>query len=158
MRGSDEPAPAPTELRAGVAEVTKELGTNFGPEDDGAGGDAKGVPRDDDGSVHYDGGVRYTGQWLGEMRHGFGLLEREGSCYEGQFQNNMAHGSGRLVCGGDTYDGEWREDKAHGFGRHVQKDGPSTLAKPRRSALLEGDPLSPLSNPEAGMNQGQQRP
>lgn len=94
------------------------------------------------------GGVTYTGQWLGEVRHGQGVLrtaqgqvyfgdirnniahgsgmakEENGAVYRGQWNGGMRHGHGKLICeDGSTYEGAWHEDKQHGEGVEVYPDG-----------------------------------
>merc|ERR1719221_1965522 len=45
------------------------------------------------GKVELEGGATYTGQWMGSVRHGTGVITRpDGGRYEGQFRDNSAHG------------------------------------------------------------------
>mmetsp|Transcript_4555 Transcript_4555/g.5751 ORF Transcript_4555/g.5751 Transcript_4555/m.5751 type:complete len:125 (-) Transcript_4555:115-489(-) len=54
-----------------------------------------------------DGDAKYTGQWLGDKRHGHGVRVRiDGQRYEGQFVDDKAHGVGKCVApNGNTYEG-----------------------------------------------------
>lgn len=71
-----------------------------------------------------DGNARYLGQWLGQVRHGHGKLERAGwGNYEGQFVNNKATGSGRFTKTSGVYNGQWLNDRAQGWGSYVHHDG-----------------------------------
>lgn len=70
-------------------------------------------------------GARYRGQWLGDERHGYGvLITAEGLTYEGQFRHGQAHGRGSFMdIDGSVYEGQWVEDKKRGFGKHTHPDG-----------------------------------
>jgi len=52
-------------------------------------------------------GATYNGQWLNEMRDGYGTqLWPDGSRYEGQWAFDKANGQGKLVhADGDVYEG-----------------------------------------------------
>lgn len=94
----------------------------------------------------------YTGQWLEDERHGFGMLQvpsgaryvghwvankkeghgvytfPNGDKYEGEWKNDMKHGEGKYTFGkgkweGDRYHGEWKDNKKCGIGRYYWKDG-----------------------------------
>mmetsp|Transcript_19648 Transcript_19648/g.52397 ORF Transcript_19648/g.52397 Transcript_19648/m.52397 type:complete len:392 (-) Transcript_19648:674-1849(-) len=69
----------------------------------------------------------YTGQWLGEKRHGYGQIEKKGiGVYDGEFANDRAMGEGRFVkLNGDVYEGQWLDDKANGQGTYLHADGSS---------------------------------
>lgn len=72
-----------------------------------------------------DSGAIYRGQWLGEQRHGHGVLARSGGeRYEGQFWHGVAHGRGRLVdVDSSLYEGQWQDNDKHGFGMYSFPDG-----------------------------------
>jgi len=72
-------------------------------------------------------GAYYSGQWLGNVRHGQGRLERaKWGSYEGQFVFGKATGSGHFVkVTGDVYNGQWLNDRANGHGHYVHCDGSS---------------------------------
>ena len=59
-------------------------------------------------------GAVYTGQWLKEIRDGYGVMVwPDGSKYEGAWSGNKANGHGKLAhADGDIYEGEWVNDKA----------------------------------------------
>jgi len=77
------------------------------------------------GPTEIAGGGIYAGEWVGEQRHGKGIMVfSDGSVYEGIWAKNLANGKGRLVhVDGDAYDGEWKDDKAHGIGKYIHADG-----------------------------------
>lgn len=70
----------------------------------------------------------YRGQWLGEERHGRGVMERsDGGTFEGFFCSGRAHGPGVFrLTDGSVYWGQWREGNSHGFGRCMNMDDKST--------------------------------
>jgi hypothetical protein len=57
----------------------------------------------------YPGGEKYSGQWLGNLRHGFGTLTlADQSEYEGNWEYGLAKGKGKYTyANGDEYDGMW---------------------------------------------------
>lgn len=69
-------------------------------------------------------GFYYTGQWKGDVRHGYGVLEKPaGMRYEGNFVNGQVHGCGKFKGpDGNTYDGQWDKFQMHGFGEHIELD------------------------------------
>lgn len=52
-------------------------------------------------------GSKYTGEWLGTKKHGYGVkLWQDGTRYEGQWLNDKANGQGTLRhADGDEYTG-----------------------------------------------------
>ena len=77
------------------------------------------------GPVTLKNGATYTGQWLSNMRDGYGhQLWPDGSKYEGYWRTDKANGHGKLVhADGDVYEGEWLNDKAHGKGTYSHANG-----------------------------------
>jgi len=63
-------------------------------------------------------GGTYTGQWLGNARHGTGVQRwQDGATYEGEWRKNCAEGKGKFVhTDGDVYCGQWHNNVAHGMG------------------------------------------
>ena len=50
-------------------------------------------PVEERGEVHFKDGATYTGQWLGNMKHGYGVqVWKDGAKYEGYWKDNKAHG------------------------------------------------------------------
>lgn len=46
----------------------------------------------------YKTGAKYTGEWLGGFRHGFGTMEwPDGASYQGQWLQGKAEGYGRFL-------------------------------------------------------------
>jgi len=78
-------------------------------------------------TIEIEGNAKYTGQWLGELRQGWGVVYRpDGGRYEGELVGNRANGKGRFKkANGDVYEGQWRDDKAHGQGSYSHADGSS---------------------------------
>lgn len=76
---------------------------------------------------HFRSGAVYTGQWLGNARHGFGVQRwPDGTRYEGQWASNQAEGRGRMkFANGDRYTGEWHANAFHGLGAYRATDGTS---------------------------------
>eukprot|EP00401_Gymnodinium_catenatum_P009332 CAMPEP_0117503340 /NCGR_PEP_ID=MMETSP0784-20121206/24278_1 /TAXON_ID=39447 /ORGANISM="" /LENGTH=299 /DNA_ID=CAMNT_0005298651 /DNA_START=176 /DNA_END=1076 /DNA_ORIENTATION=- len=71
----------------------------------------------------FNSGATYTGQWLGNMRHGFGCQTwTDGAKYEGEWVNNEADGRGIVELDGDVYLGEWKANVASGRGVHYHRD------------------------------------
>ena len=73
------------------------------------------------GEVHFKNGATYTGQWLGNMKHGYGVqVWKDGAKYEGHWRFNKACGHGKFWhVDGDVFEGEWLDDKANGYGVYV---------------------------------------
>ena len=71
--------------------------------------------------VRFKNGIQYQGEWLGNMRDGFGKQKwPDGALYEGEWINNKADGKGKFIhANGDYYEGEWKDDKANGYGIYV---------------------------------------
>ena len=67
----------------------------------------------------------YTGHFLDELPHGFGIEEStKGDRYEGFFERGQRSGHGKLVSkDGREYDGEFREGKMHGHGVLLDPSG-----------------------------------
>ena len=72
-------------------------------------------------------GGTYTGQWNGELRHGYGTQKwPDGSIYSGYWKNDKAHGEGSFhQMNGDVYVGRWKENMVHGHGKHTNSRGDS---------------------------------
>lgn len=64
-----------------------------------------------------DGSI-YTGEWMGDIRHGHGkLVFPDGGVYRGQWQNDKPHGSGtRTYPDGSKYTGQYVDGLQHGYG------------------------------------------
>lgn len=73
------------------------------------------------GPIKFKSGFIYEGDWLGNMRDGYGVqIWPDGAKYEGDWKLNRAHGKGKFQhVDGDVYEGDWFEDKAHGFGVYI---------------------------------------
>mmetsp|Transcript_27194 Transcript_27194/g.19591 ORF Transcript_27194/g.19591 Transcript_27194/m.19591 type:complete len:94 (+) Transcript_27194:358-639(+) len=59
-------------------------------------------------------GSKYTGQWLGNFRHGHGEIKfADGASYEGTWYLGRAEGQGNFThTNGDVYSGTWVQDRA----------------------------------------------
>eukprot|EP00927_Polykrikos_kofoidii_P012138 TRINITY_DN15211_c0_g1_i2.p1 TRINITY_DN15211_c0_g1~~TRINITY_DN15211_c0_g1_i2.p1 ORF type:complete len:504 (+),score=53.91 TRINITY_DN15211_c0_g1_i2:218-1729(+) len=97
--------------------------------------------------MYLDGGVRYKGQWQGNVCHGLGRLVRpDGTSYEGNFRCGRADGRGKLTASdGSIYDGDWDQDQAHGFGIYVHLDGSTYVGEWIRD-LKEGSGMERCSD------------
>eukprot|EP00419_Tripos_fusus_P024056 CAMPEP_0172719238 /NCGR_PEP_ID=MMETSP1074-20121228/75391_1 /TAXON_ID=2916 /ORGANISM="Ceratium fusus, Strain PA161109" /LENGTH=332 /DNA_ID=CAMNT_0013544571 /DNA_START=135 /DNA_END=1130 /DNA_ORIENTATION=- len=73
----------------------------------------------------FSNGATYTGEWLGNLRHGTGVQEwPDGARYEGEWALDKTKGKGKFQhVGGDVYEGHWLEDMAHGEGVYRHADG-----------------------------------
>jgi hypothetical protein len=62
----------------------------------------------------------YTGQWLGDKRHGFGCQDYpDGILYEGMWRDDRESGFGQLhYVEGKRYVGDWSDGKANGLGSY----------------------------------------
>mmetsp|Transcript_1297 Transcript_1297/g.3160 ORF Transcript_1297/g.3160 Transcript_1297/m.3160 type:complete len:932 (+) Transcript_1297:106-2901(+) len=76
-------------------------------------------------------GSEYTGEWMGNKRHGTGLQQwPDGSRYEGRWLNDMMHGKGRFTHeDGSYYEGDWRKNKQQGNGVEVSSENMSYVGK-----------------------------
>ena len=62
-------------------------------------------------------GSEYKGEWLDEMKHGFGLeyFAEDNATYEGHYEYNEKSGLGKYSWADDKiYIGEWRGDQMSG--------------------------------------------
>ncbi|KAH9588744.1 MORN motif [Trypanosoma melophagium] len=133
----EENEPLPEEL---VFEALSEYHDEWG--DGGAGvvkrvgelGVYDGGRRKCDGAKHgvghalFPNGDAYTGEYVGNMRHGLGLYwwATQGIIYTGQWHNGIRHGIGRITYpDGSHYRGLWVRDEKHGTGRYLYADGSS---------------------------------
>ena len=65
----------------------------------------------------------YKGDFIEDMRHGFGKDYRKNAKYEGQFSNDKKNGKGEIVLNsGDIYKGEFKNNKITGFGHYIWKN------------------------------------
>lgn len=87
----------------------------------------------------YQNGDRYTGGFLGGMRHGRGTyVHRSGDRYEGEFLNGKREGQGIYsYANGDVYVGAFRGDKKNGEGTYSYADGTKV------SGVWQSDTLLP---------------
>lgn len=73
-------------------------------------------------SFPFVGGATYKGEWLNDVKHGFGTYKNpDGTVYEGDWKNNMKNGRGtiwrkRNKLTVKEYIGEWKDDKMEGEG------------------------------------------
>lgn len=70
--------------------------------------------------TYADGGV-YTGQWVAGEKSGCGRFDfADGSYYDGGWEKNVRSGTGTIAyADGGRYDGEWFDNKKHGKGKYV---------------------------------------
>lgn len=61
------------------------------------------------GEIVFKNGAVYQGQWLGDMKHGYGVqVWPDGARYEGYWRYNKACGKGKFWhVDGDVFEGEW---------------------------------------------------
>jgi len=76
----------------------------------------------------YDNG-KYTGEFMGNMRHGQGTYtwtsgKYNGDKYVGKWENGLKSGQGIYTwSNGDEYSGEWRNNDQNGFGTYIWANG-----------------------------------
>lgn len=77
------------------------------------------------GTMTYENGRIYTGEWVAGQWNGKGkLLNPNGDTYEGEFVLDARHGKGVYQWdNGDIYTGMFREDKRHGHGKFCFHNG-----------------------------------
>ena len=77
------------------------------------------------GTMEYDNGDVYVGQWKSNKCHGEGTVTySNGNTYEGQWENGNRHGQG--ICtyaNGNVYEGQWVAGIRHGQGTMTYADG-----------------------------------
>lgn len=73
----------------------------------------------------FDNGATYDGEWLGHLRHGYGVQTwADGAQYSGQWCDDKASGMGKFHhVDGDVYEGQWKDDKSQGEGVYTHADG-----------------------------------
>jgi hypothetical protein len=68
--------------------------------------------------------VGYEGEQRDGKRHGFGTVTWEnGNTYSGEWHNDVPHGRGRFTAADGQHEGEWRNGKAHGLGMATWRSG-----------------------------------
>jgi hypothetical protein len=77
------------------------------------------------GTMTYQDGSTYDGQWEDGMRHGTGrCVFMDFSIYEGEFREGEFHGFGKMTWNdGGWYEGQWLNGEMHGKGREIRADG-----------------------------------
>lgn len=85
-------------------------------------------------------GARYSGQWLGQRRHGFGVQNwPDGAAFKGQWENDCATGKGQFQhSNGDVYIGQWKNNVAHGDGTYRHQGERTTYEGQFRDDLQDG--------------------
>jgi len=81
--------------------------------------------REGRGTMVYDDGDMYEGQWRAGEKHGQGKFSfATGDVYEGEYAKDKKHGKGTYTyAGGDVYEGEYAEGKKHGQGKYTSATG-----------------------------------
>jgi hypothetical protein len=67
------------------------------------------------GSMYYNNGEIYKGEWVDDKRTGTGIMNyNNGDKYEGKWFENKMHGTGKMTYkNGEIYQGKWVNDKRH---------------------------------------------
>ena len=65
----------------------------------------------------------FEGEFLNDLRNGYGFYEEEDYWYEGYFKNHYFHGFGTYKSISHEYEGEWKEGKRSGQGTYKWSDG-----------------------------------
>jgi len=77
------------------------------------------------GTMKWQNGDKYEGDWINGLRQGNGkyLCKSSGGKYEGEYNNDKKEGSGKYCwSNGDWYQGQWKAGVRHGNGLYVWKD------------------------------------
>ena len=79
------------------------------------------------GKMTYATGSVYKGAWVQDKKHGYGKYSSaQGDAYEGEFQASLYHGRGKLTHpDGSSYDGEGADGKRQGRGKVTNVAGSS---------------------------------
>ena len=57
----------------------------------------------------------YTGGWLDDVKHGYGLYQGDKGTYDGNFVKDAMEGKGRMLWNnGESYEGDFVQDLRHG--------------------------------------------
>ena len=82
--------------------------------------------REKNGTMFFDNGAKYEGQWKNDKKHGKGVFTSShyfdcknfvGMKYEGEFKDDKFDGFGiTTYTNGDKYEGEWKNNKQYGKG------------------------------------------
>ena len=89
----------------------------------------KGLLNEEYGTINYDDGSEYTGEYRGEdghrIRDGYGsTVWPDGDKYEGDWKDDKKNGYGTYVwTDGSKYEGYWKDDKRDGYATSVYSDG-----------------------------------
>ena len=77
------------------------------------------------GTMVYNDGSMYEGEWENGSRHGQGTLTWDnGDIYEGQWENNVRQGQGTMTWdNGDVYEGQWEKNVRQGQGTITWDNG-----------------------------------
>ena len=77
------------------------------------------------GTVTFDNGEKYVGEWKDNKAHGQGTFTSvNGDKYVGEIRDHKRHGQGTYTrANGDKYVGEFSDDKRHGQGTLYAADG-----------------------------------
>lgn len=88
-----------------------------------------------------DSSIIYCGQWLRNMREGYGrAIYPDGSRYLGYWVNDKKHGRGRYTYpNGSSYDGMWCNNEKHGAGTSNFPDGSSFFGSFYHNEFISGE-------------------
>ncbi len=85
----------------------------------------KGTLSSETSTIMLDNGEQYTGELLGFLPHGKGILKKaDGTVYDGSFENGVCSGKAQITYkSGDVYTGELVDGEREGFGTYTSPDG-----------------------------------
>lgn len=64
--------------------------------------------------------ITYKGDFINNLKSGYGIYKTNHSEYEGEFKMNKKNGKGKLILkNGGIYEGEFKDGKFNGFGRYI---------------------------------------
>ena len=63
------------------------------------------------GKYTWPNGSEYVGEYVNDVKQGYGIYKNEGIVYEGNWVNGFKHGKGRQTDGKIQREGEWENNK-----------------------------------------------
>ena len=90
------------------------------------------------GSLIFDTGSKYEGQFMLDCMHGKGKLETQEFIYQGDFRNNKFEGFGECYWkNGSFYIGNYIKGKREGTGTFVSEEGKRLTCEWRRDKPIQ---------------------
>ena len=93
------------------------------------------------GSISYDGGFKYVGDFKNNLRHGVGkFIWPNGNIYTGEFKDDLREGTGTMnYSDGASYSGKWMNGEMEGLGKFTWPNGDTYLGEFKRNKIKNGE-------------------